>query len=302
MSRRMVCNSGGSRIAAHVVLLVLAALLGRATTANAQTLEDDRKRASDAFQYGDFASAIQVLSNMDIEGLPTERERIDAYKILGLSYYYSKKPSPEEAARKAREAFFGLLKQDPDFQLDALFVPPDAIAFFDRIRQEEEPALAPVRKVHNELKQKEAEQERIRRDTQPGRPRIVNVAVSSPVVALLPFGFGQFQNGNIPLGIGMAVGQGAGAITSVLSFIMVESLKDGTTGEYSSSNYQLAKNFSITQLVGAGVFFGLWIAGVSEAFAHYVPSHPLPDGPPSAAPAGPLRPPGSGDSAPPRYP
>jgi hypothetical protein len=237
---------------------------------------------------------------MDIEGLPTERERIEAYKILGLSYLYSKKPTPEQANLKARDAFFGLLKQDPDFQLDPLFVPPDAIAFFDRIRQEEEPALAPVRKIHNELKQKEAEQEKIRREAQPGKPRIVNVAVSSPVVALLPFGFGQFQNGSIPLGIGMAVGQGAGAITSILSYIMVEALRDPVSGEYSGNNYQLAKNFGITQLVGAGLFFGLWIAGVAEAFAHFVPTHPLPDAPPSAAPTGPLRPAASLEPSSPR--
>jgi hypothetical protein len=289
----MIFNPGGTRAVARVVILLLAAHLGSESRVRAQTLEDQRKRANDAFQYGDFGAAIQVLSHMDIEGLPTERERIEAYRVLGLSYFYAKKPTPGEATQKAREAFFGLLKQDPDFQLDALFVPPDAIAFFDRIRQEEEPALAPVRKIHNELKQKEAEQERIRREAQPGKPRIVNVAVSSQVVALLPFGFGQFQNGNIPLGIGMAVGQGAGAITSILSYIMVEALRDPTSGEYAGNNYLLAKNFNIAQLVGAGLFFGLWIAGISEAFAHFVPSHPLPDGPPSAAPAGPLKPPGS---------
>jgi hypothetical protein len=192
----MIFNPGGTRAVARVVILLLAAHLGSESRVRAQTLEDQRKRANDAFQYGDFGAAIQVLSHMDIEGLPTERERIEAYRVLGLSYFYAKKPTPGEATQKAREAFFGLLKQDPDFQLDALFVPPDAIAFFDRIRQEEEPALAPVRKIHNELKQKEAEQERIRREAQPGKPRIVNVAVSSQVVALLPFGFGQFQNGS----------------------------------------------------------------------------------------------------------
>jgi hypothetical protein len=290
-------------------------LLCLSAVARADTAGENLKTARDSFDFGDFASVVRILEReTDIEGMQGEADRIEAYRLLGLSHYFLSKPavgpaparpaaSTDADRRAARAALFNLLKQNPDYQLDPVFVPPDAVAFFETIRREEEPVLGPIRRYR-----KAAE------DTPRGPPVppvVVDhkIAVSSPVVALLPFGLGQFQNGNVGLGVGMAVGQGLGALTSILSFVMVDVLKDPSSNEYKAGNYALANNFYIAQWVGAAVFYGLWIAGAIEASIRYVPERTVgadelsksvirAQSLPSAAPAGPLKPPAQERPAP----
>ena len=281
---------------------VAIALLFLPAPASAQSALDRLRQARGAFEYGDFPTVIQLLEHQtdhhsDVEGLATEGDKVEAYKLLGLSHYYLGKPSIAEAQQAAREAFFELLKQNPDYHLDPLFVRPDAVALFDSVAKEGEQELALIRRYHRAKLEETAREEEARslaslRRAPAPTPTVIerHLAINSPLVTALPFGMGQFQNGNAPLGIGMAVGQGAGALTSMISFLMISVLRDPKSGDFSGNSYTLANNFYISQWVGAGIFYALWASGVIEAAVHFVPQRFVSDAP-SAAPDGPLKPP-----------
>jgi hypothetical protein len=265
----------------------------QALPARAQTA-DALKRAKELFDYGQFAMVIEILEHESvIESFPEDKDRTEAYKLSGLSHFFLGKPTLPESRQAAYGAFFNLLKQEPDYKLDPLFVPPDAVSFFESVKTEQEAQLRPIREF---LRKKQLQDELLNKARASatlqsgGMER--RLAVSSPVVALLPFGLGQFQNGNPSLGIGMAVGQSIAALTSLLSYLMIYVLRDPQSGEFKSNSLTLAQNFYISQWAGAGVFYALWIAGAIEASVRYVPERLLTQ-PPSAAPAGPLKPPDS---------
>jgi HAMP domain-containing protein len=280
--------------------LALAAVLLLAATARAQSPGELLKRARDAFEYGDYARVVQLTKGMPESGaLPDEADRIDAYRLLGLSHYYLRQTA------EAEEAFKGLLRQNPDYQLDPFYVPPVAVAFFDDLRKRSEPYLAPIRELRRRRAREELEAELARVEEERRRragetptertERLVPVYVdrliaeNSRFVASLPFGAGQFQNGDPGLGMGLAAGQVLASGLSIAGFAVVEALRDPDTGRYSATNLATARGFDAVKWASAGLFYALWAAGVLEAHLRFVPTRAL-DAPPSAAPAGPLRP------------
>lgn len=279
---------------------VLALAIAFSLPARAQSQSENLKHAKDAFDYGDFAGTSRILDRLDIDALPQESDRVEAYRLDGLSHYYLGKPTQAEAQQAARVAFFNLLKEDPDYQLDPLFVPPDAVAFLDSVRHDQETVLAPIRTYRRaRLEEQQREQEARRQASMVGpggAPVEKRFAVNSPIISYLPFGLGQFQNGNPGLGSVFAAGEGVSGLTSALSALMIEALRDPTTGmfkgaSFGDQNYAQAQAFNIAKWIGAGIFYALWISGAIEAAVHYVPQRPLNEPLPSAAPAGPLKPP-----------
>lgn len=292
---RVSQRSSGRRFCVAALLLAL-----MPAVAHADSGSEKLKQARNAYEFGDFAAALHELPASDIDGFPREDDRVEAWKILGLSHFFFGKPTPEAAQQAARSAFFELLKQNPDYQLDPLFVPPDAVAFFESVRRDEEMALAPIRKFRNARKEQEALEREARRQASmhssstPPTTLFVDrkVVQNSPVLVFMPLGLGQFQNGNNALGAGLAAGQGVGVLTSIISFLMIEVLRDQASGQFKGDNLRLAHDFDIAKWVGAGLFYGLWVAGGIEAAVHFVPERAVTE-PPSAAPSGPLKQPAS---------
>lgn len=256
------------------------------------------RRARNAFEYGDFQASVDVLSNLSNSGvLVLEQDRIDAYRLLGLSLFYLGRR--DEAAN----AFFDLLKQNPDYQLDPFYVPPHAVAYFDEVKKESEPLLAPIRERRTrrileqraeEEARREAErlrQEQLAKQTPPEEDgtfvvRLIErrVVQNSPLVAWMPFGLGQFQNGHPQLGTAFLATEAAAAAVSILSFIAVEGLRDPETGKFSAPAYGLARQLDTVKWVTAGLFYGLWLVGAIDANLRFVPSRVIAEGPPGPAP------------------
>jgi hypothetical protein len=87
------------------------------------------------------------------------------------------------------------------------------------------------------------------------------------VIALLPFGAGQFQNGDKALGAGFAAAEVLTLATSVVCFFWVTN-QANPDGNYSASTYPTALNVREVQ-IGTGIGFGaLWLLGSAEAFWH----------------------------------
>ena len=114
----------------------------------------------------------------------------------------------------ARDAFVHLLSIDPDQTLDPFLVPPPIVDFFDKVRAEAEPELAPLRERKKQLKEQERLAEEARRrllaeeQIRSGPPsKIILVQEHVYMLNFLPFGVGQFQNGDTTKGIIIAVSQ-----------------------------------------------------------------------------------------------
>src|SRR5207244_10842671 len=100
------------------------------------------------FTYGAYPQASKLLSALvEVGRFESASLRAEAYRLLGLSLFYQGRKG------EAYSAFLEFLFLDPDAQLDPFYVPPAAVSFFEQVKKEAEPKLAPIRA------QKRAEQD-----------------------------------------------------------------------------------------------------------------------------------------------
>lgn len=267
------------------------------------------KMARDAFEYGDFARTARTLGGQATrDRFPLEADRIEAYRLLGLSYFYmfKKKPSDQSLKASAQEAFFDLLKQNPDFELDPFYTPPEAVSFFDQVRRDNETYLDPIRtRRQSRLREQKLEDdarreaERRRREEQltiPQAPQLIierELERPSFLVAMMPFGVGQFQNNDTRTGIAFLSGEIVSAALSIISWSLIELMRDPESGRYSSELYGYANTLQSIKYWSAGTFYGLWLVGAVHAGVRFEPVRVVREGTvdlPSAAPLGPLTP------------
>jgi tetratricopeptide (TPR) repeat protein len=243
------------------------------------------KRAKDRFEFGAYADAAGTLRQL-LAGDPdlSEQEFIDAYRMLGIAEYHL------GDLPQARAAFVNLLSYDPDYALDPFLVPPVIVDFFDRVKKEHEPALAPLRdrrqalraqqRLADEAKRKLLSEEALRT----GPPtRVVRVEKHHYFFNWLPLGAGQFQNGEKAKGTAIAAGQvvlAAVNLTAILvhSQIAQDTSRSCVSGQpgcshppYSDSDRRLLQQVDVVKYVSAGLFWGLYAYGVWDAHRNYVP-------------------------------
>ncbi|HQR29787.1 MAG TPA: tetratricopeptide repeat protein [Anaeromyxobacteraceae bacterium] len=250
------------------------------------TPEADAKRARDRYEFGAYADAA-ALSREILAATPPPPQAValDAWRILGLANYQL----GDRAA--AAEAFRQLLFLDPDQVLDPFLVPPPIVEFFDRVRAEAEPELGPIREKKRQAQEQERLAEEARRrlaaeeQARLAPPsRVVVVQEHVYLLNFMPFGIGQFQNGDTTKGIVIAVSQVVfGAINLGAIFAHNAIAQDpsrrcsvSTTTNCSNppipdSDRELLNNIDIVKYVSAGLFWGVYAYGVADSLVHYVP-------------------------------
>lgn len=238
---------------------------------------DDLRRAKDHFEYGEYEEARRVAEALLARNvLAADEHLIDANRIVALSYLYGDRPDRRE---RAQEYFLQLLSIEPDYRLDPFFTPPAAVAFFDQVRQENEERLAPIRQQRRLAKQARAAEEAARRrfleermkereEAEGGVLRVVERR-HLPVV-FLPFGAGQFQNGQTGAGIAIASIQMGAGIASIASYLLVERLRQDDGG-YAPGDLRAARTFDTVKWATAAVFYGAWLYGALDAWAGFEP-------------------------------
>ena len=241
------------------------------------TPESDVKRARDRYEFGAYADAAgaarELLSRTPP---PPEPVAIEAWRILGLAEYQL----GDKAA--ARDAFIHLLSLDPDQTLDPFLVPPPIVDFFDKVRSDAEPELAPLRERKRQL----AEQERLAEEAIRSGPPSKVIVVQEHIYLLnfLPFGVGQFQNGDTTKGIVIAVSQVVFGAINIGAIFAHNAIADDPSRRCSvstptncsnppipDSDRALLNNIDVVKYVSAGLFWGVYIYGVADALVHYVP-------------------------------
>ncbi len=263
-------------LAAALWLLPLAA--GAAPPPN------DLKRARDRYEFGAYADAAgavrELLSRR--KDLP-EAEVVEAYRILGLSEYQL------GDLGAARSAFVNLLSNDPDYALDPFLVPPQIVEFFDRVKRDAEPELAPLRERRHQLKEQERLAEEARRKllaeeaARSGPPsKVVLVQERVYLFNWLPFGAGQFQNGDNGKGTAIAISQVLLGVVNLTAIVAHSEIASGaqrcsysadtcSNPPYSDQTRSQLKTLDIVKYVSAGLFWGIYAYSVYDAHMHYVP-------------------------------
>jgi hypothetical protein len=204
-----------------IVAVALAAALlagGRAARADAAA---DLEKAHDAYvarQYDDAEARLKLLLDPKIGTLKDPDNVADARMYLGAVYVAEGKK--DDAAK----TFDTLLVDKPDYAPDPFRVAKDALdAFRDtQARHREEIAAAQRDKVQKEQAEKaKAEAARLKElahikwlETVAGEETVVEH--NSRWKALLPFGVGQFQNGQTNLGWVLLLGESVFAVGSIV--------------------------------------------------------------------------------------
>lgn len=117
-------------------LLVTVALLCAAGPAAAQPAADALGEANAALGAGDYQKASALAGQVARAPGPSDRDRAEAWRVLGLARFYLGDRDG------ARAAFLEYLELDPDGRLDPALVPPEAISELEHVRNEHAAEIA----------------------------------------------------------------------------------------------------------------------------------------------------------------
>jgi hypothetical protein len=275
--------------------VVLSLLLSLAAPSNSAPAEFARGKV--AFQRAEYGRAIELLRPLlypEVR-LETEGEMVQTHRMLGIAHLFQRQNE------LAAEEFRRLLQLRPDFRMDALIDPPMVVDFFNSIIAQQEAELVDL---ENKRREAEANAERRRRMGPPcPAPTVIErrTVRNSRMVSFVPFGAGQFQNGQTRKGWGFFAAEAAfgalsvGALTTnFLAYGFRPTLHCEQGGGGGQGNcpegYGLSSDRSRSELltkiqVTSGVlFFATAIWGVTDAILNFEPEVVIatPQGGPSA--------------------
>lgn len=231
----------------------------------------EMERAQSAYLFGDYKKVIDTLLPVLYPTATVDPSvEIAARRLLGLSYLF------ERDEENAEKEFLALLRLDPDFTLDPLIDPPPFVEFFNRIRAAHKEDLAErqrrqeeAEKLRRLAEQKEAE-ERAKREEALHYVWVVEDDARSPWLALVPFGVGQFQNGQPAKGTALLITEAAlGAASLSLALTVRLRYPDGTFPNGDVQERDTADALVSGQVITGALFFGVAIYGAIDALYYF---------------------------------
>jgi len=277
----------------YLVTFLLMLVPARVLAVAADTPSNEFERGKTAFSRAEYHRAIEVLRPLlypEVR-LETEGEVVQAHRMLGVAHLF------EGETENARSEFRKLLELRPDYRFDPLLDPPRVVDFFNEVLRQEEQELSAIQARR---KQREAELA-LRREREAARLRaeqavVVRTQLHSFAVNFIPFGAGQFQNGErrkawLFLGTEAVLG-GASLAAFVTNFalygiaphrrcLVMQPLDANGVPErcpdsaIDRSDEKLSTNLLRAQLATGGLFFAVAIWGVIDAIRHYQAEVPL---------------------------
>ena len=265
------------------------------TLALATPASDELERGKTAFGRAEYARAIKILRPLlypDIR-LDSESDVVQAHRMLGVAHLFENQP------QDARREFRKLLELRPDYHFDPLTDPARVVDFFNGVVKEEEAeiaALASARKKHDKEEAERAQREVDERCAAQVQPVLKN----SFAINLIPFGAGQFQNGQRGKGwtfLGVEAGLGAvsvGALVTNFARFGVNPRRrclDPQTSDTTTprpcmnidhSDEDLSRNLTRVQVASGALFIAVAAWGIIDAIRNFRPTVPLDAEPPSA--------------------
>jgi hypothetical protein len=267
------------------LLAALAGALVVATPARPAAISTTPHEAFDrgrtAFGRAEYKRAIDLLHPLLYPEvlLDSEGEVVQAHRMLGVSYLFS--GQSEEAKRE----FHKLLELRPDYRFDPLLDPQQVVDAFNAVVKEEESEIVAI-----EARRRRRDLEiaaRLQREARlhPPITTIVRYERHSYLLNFVPFGAGQFQNGQrrkgwLFLGVETALAAiSVGAFTANFALYGANPYRKclqpvGSTGscppaDVDHSQEDTSRTLFRVQLVSGGLFFAAAIWGVVDAVRHY---------------------------------
>lgn len=243
------------------------------------------KRARDRFEFGAWADCSGTLAGfLARDPQLSDAEAVDAWRMLGICEFNL------GALPQARAAFVNLLSFDPDFALDPFLVPPPVVEFFDKVKREHEPALAPLRERKRAVREQERLEEEAKRrllaeEAARAGPaqKVVRVQENLYLFNWMPFGAGQFQNGHRGKGAAIAAAQVVLGAVNITAIVLHNQLAEdrarlcvaGDPGcsrpPYSNSDRRILSRLDTVKYASAGLFWAVYGLGVWDAHRHFRP-------------------------------
>jgi hypothetical protein len=246
-------------------------------------------RGRTAFGRAEYQRAIEILHPLlypEVQ-LDSENEVVEAHRMLGVAYLFENQPD------EARREFGKLLELLPDYQFDPLLDPQRVVDFFNAVRKDKQGAIASI-----QAKRHQHEQEQIaKRQREALRlslpPSIVRYERHSFAINFIPFGAGQFQNGQRRKGwffLGTEAGLAAislGAFVTNFTLYGAAPHRDcsmqqpqGVQCEPQAIDHtreDRSRALLGVQLVSGGLFWAVAIWGVIDAIRNHQPEVLLSD-------------------------
>jgi tetratricopeptide (TPR) repeat protein len=230
------------------------------------------KNSFDAGQYDQAAERFKELENKDLhnDALLTE-----VYKYLGVTYLFLGKKE------EAKEQFILLLNSNPDFQLDPLVFPIDAVDFFTEIKIEQSTNLKKIteakKKAEEQLKIEEERQRQIQLEKLRTTVYVEKeIKKNVKLVSFIPFGAGQFQNEERKKALFFLSSELSLSAVALITFALHESLrKEAAVPFYVESDRvkyeKLEKGFRIANTVSFITLGAVMLWGIVDAMYFYTP-------------------------------
>jgi tetratricopeptide (TPR) repeat protein len=262
------------RTALSGLVLMLMAAFALPVAADELSDFESARRNYDKQNYAKAARGLESLVGGVVPRATSPVVRLESRKYLGATYLFLGK---KEAAR---EQFRALLEEDPEYDIDPVAFPEAVVQTFQEVQQEvaakraREDALEAVRRQReqsDEVEELIRQQERIRALEELAAVETVE-KVNSRWIAALPFGIGQFQNQDRPLGIMFAVTESAFLVASIATFIGHNSLRDENPAPSEIERARrVERALRIGNWVSVGAFLSFAVAGVIEAEVRFKP-------------------------------
>ncbi|MEI7892906.1 MAG: hypothetical protein WCI05_07435 [Myxococcales bacterium] len=191
-------------------------------------------------------------------------------------------------SERAAALFETLLFDRPDFEPDALRIAAEAMDLFIDVRSKLRDRLArqASRRAEEELERKR-QRDRLRQlaaertvllEKMAGEQ--VLIVRHSRLVALVPFGVGQLQNGQAVLGWTLLAIQAAAVVAASTSFVVYRMQLSEASDAYARSDFLRADGWRsravdtrITNLASVGLLVGTAVAGILHAQLTFVAEH-----------------------------
>ncbi len=276
----------GRVVVAAVTALLFSAAGVRAAPAQASP-HDAFDRGRTAFGRAEYRRAIDILKPLLYPELllDSEGEVVQAHRMLGVAYLYTNRPD------EAKREFHKLLELRPDYRFDPLLDPQPVVDAFNAVVKEEEAEIAAIdlrrRQRDAELTARRQREARLR--STPTPPLVYER--HSYLLNFVPFGAGQFQNGQRRRGWLFLGVEGGLAAISLGAFVanfalygvqphraclVTPPIDPGTNlpeacpaDKIDHGPEQTSQKLLEVQLVSGGLFFAAAVWGVIDALRHY---------------------------------
>ncbi len=211
------------------------------------------------YERGDYSRASNDLERVLEDGSLSRGERERALEALGVSRYILGN------LLDARNAFTHLYRIDTGYQPDALYIPPEIVAFIVDVRRSAVPAPRDGTDSTNVAIIPQGMP-----SSQPAAPpRYQPREAPFSAVDLLPFGAGQFRRGHTARGTTLAVLEAVFLGANIgLYYYRTCALKEGCDAAwYPEDRVAQARNLQTVQLVSGSLFIATAVLGIVDGLS-----------------------------------